>query len=303
MSLIAISIFFVTLLGVYQARNTLYEYVLPKLFSLKFLLIGFVVIGIVFSVIYSLIDIFTFYAEESRLFKKEFYVNKTLSDYYLDYLYFSFISQLTIGYGDITTINPFGKILTIMQGLLGAIFIGGLVAALLNLSREALNYLYISSIKFHYCAAKANHGSEIFNMSIALYRTKNSLFRDFVIELIAKHPNGDEFMIMRPPAMLPEITDNMTFPLARNNQYPRFCESDGRLAFKTFNVKPENITQRGFEGKAETFSIPRLIVRYNYSFESRMYNKEVEISNLEELGEILLVQDRANSTETIYEKA
>ena len=43
--------------------------------------------------------------------------NKTLPDYYLDYQYFSFISQLTIGYGDITTINPFGKILTIMQGL------------------------------------------------------------------------------------------------------------------------------------------------------------------------------------------
>ena len=302
MSLIAISIFFVTLLGVYQARITLYEHVLPKLFSLKFLLIGFVVIGVAFSVVYSLIDIITYYAEMPRLFKNEFYENKILPDYYLDYLYFSFISQLTIGYGDITTINPFGKILTIMQGLLGAIFIGGLVAALLNLSREALNYLYISSIKFHYCAAEANHGSEIFNMSIALYRTKNSLFRNFVIELIAKYPDGDEFMIMRPSAMPPEIADNMAFPLARKDQYPRFCESDGRLAYKTFNVKPENIASRGFEGKAEAFSIPRLIVRYSYSFESRIYKKEVEIPNIEELGKLLLAPGRANTTETIYDK-
>lgn len=302
MSLIAISIFFLALFAVYQARNTLYENVLPKLFSLKLLLVGFVIIGIIFSVIYLSIDILAFYSDAPKLFKDPFYEKNLLSDYYLDYLYFSFISQLTIGYGDITTINPFGKVLTITQGLLGAIFMGGLVAALLNLSREALNYLYIRSIQFHHCAAKANHGSEVFNMSINLYRTKNSLFRDFVIELIVKHPNGDEFMIMRPSSMPPEIADKMAFPLARKDLYPRFCESEGLLAFKTFNVKPENVTPRGFEGKAETFSIPKLVVRYRYSFESRIYQKEVEILDLEELGKLLLMPDRANTTETIYER-
>lgn len=302
MSLIAISVLFLALFLVYQARDTLYVNVFPKLFSLKFLLIGFVVIGVIFSIAYTLIDILAYYLNLQKLFKNEFYEKTLLSDYYLDYLYFSFISQLTIGYGDITTINPFGKALTIIQGLLGAIFMGGLVAALLNLSREALNFLYIKSIQFHYCAAEANHGSEIFNMSVNLYRTKNSLFRDFSIELIAKYPNGDEYMIMRPPAQPPEISDKMVFPLARKDQYPRFCESEGRLAFKTFNVKPENITPRGFEGKAETFTIPKLIARYSYSFESRIYQKEVEIPNLEELGELLLAPERANTTATIYER-
>ena len=288
------------LIGVYLGRNALYTGLFPKLFSLKFLLVGFVVIGIVFSFVYLLVDLVAESTQAQLLFKDEFYVERTISERYLDYLYFSFISQLTVGYGDITTTNPFGKVLTILQGLLGAVFMGGLVAALLNLSREALNYLYIKSIRFHHCAAEANHGSEIFNMSINLYRTKGSLFRDFVLELISKDPNGNEFLIMRPESVQSKVADQMDCPLARKDSYPRFCEKDGRLAFETFSPRPKNITPHGFEGKAEIFSIYKLIARYRYSFESRLYEKEVEVTNLDEIGMLLSAPGRVDSSVIEY---
>jgi len=44
-------------------------------------------------------------------------------------LYFSFITGLTIGYGDIVVKTPFGRIMAVLLGLIGIIFTGMMVAA------------------------------------------------------------------------------------------------------------------------------------------------------------------------------
>jgi voltage-gated potassium channel Kch len=46
-----------------------------------------------------------------------------------DALYFSFITGLTIGYGDIVAKSPFGRIMAVLLGLIGIIFTGMMVAA------------------------------------------------------------------------------------------------------------------------------------------------------------------------------
>jgi uncharacterized membrane protein len=46
-----------------------------------------------------------------------------------DALYFSFITGLTIGYGDIVVKTPFGRVFTILLGLIGIVFTGLMVAA------------------------------------------------------------------------------------------------------------------------------------------------------------------------------
>ena len=46
-----------------------------------------------------------------------------------DALYFSFITGLTIGYGDIVLKTPFGRILAVLLGLIGIVFTGLMVAA------------------------------------------------------------------------------------------------------------------------------------------------------------------------------
>jgi hypothetical protein len=47
-------------------------------------------------------------------------------------LYFSFITGLTIGYGDIVVKTPFGRIMAVLLGLIGIIFTGIMVAAALH---------------------------------------------------------------------------------------------------------------------------------------------------------------------------
>ena len=44
-------------------------------------------------------------------------------------LYFSFVTGLTIGYGDVVVKTPFGKVIAILIGLIGVIFTGLIVAA------------------------------------------------------------------------------------------------------------------------------------------------------------------------------
>ena len=46
-----------------------------------------------------------------------------------DALYFSFITGLTIGYGDIVVKTPIGRIVAVLLGLIGVIFTGLMVAA------------------------------------------------------------------------------------------------------------------------------------------------------------------------------
>jgi voltage-gated potassium channel len=54
-------------------------------------------------------------------------------------LYFSFITGLTIGYGDIVVKTPFGRILAVLLGLIGIIFSGMMVAAAIRAVTESMD--------------------------------------------------------------------------------------------------------------------------------------------------------------------
>lgn len=55
-----------------------------------------------------------------------------------DTLYFSFVTGLTIGYGDIVAKTPFGRLVSIMIGFIGILFTGLMVAVLVFAVRESL---------------------------------------------------------------------------------------------------------------------------------------------------------------------
>jgi uncharacterized membrane protein len=55
-----------------------------------------------------------------------------------DALYFSFITGLTIGYGDIVVKTPFGRIVAVLLGLIGIIFTGMMVAAAIRAVGESM---------------------------------------------------------------------------------------------------------------------------------------------------------------------
>ena len=53
-------------------------------------------------------------------------------------LYFSFITGLTIGYGDIVVKAPFPRLIAVLLGLIGMIFTGLMVAAALRAVEKSL---------------------------------------------------------------------------------------------------------------------------------------------------------------------
>jgi len=59
-------------------------------------------------------------------------------------LYFSFITGLTIGYGDIVVKTPLARLLAVLLGLIGIIFTGIMVAAALRAIERSLEDLNIS---------------------------------------------------------------------------------------------------------------------------------------------------------------
>jgi hypothetical protein len=55
-----------------------------------------------------------------------------------DALYYSFITGLTIGYGDIVAKTPFGRIVAVLLGIIGIIFTGMMVAAAIRAVSESM---------------------------------------------------------------------------------------------------------------------------------------------------------------------
>ena len=56
-------------------------------------------------------------------------------------LYFSFITGLTIGYGDIVVKTPFARLLAVLLGLIGIIFTGIMVAGAIRAVERSLEDL------------------------------------------------------------------------------------------------------------------------------------------------------------------
>jgi hypothetical protein len=59
-------------------------------------------------------------------------------------LYFSFITGLTIGYGDIVVKTPLARLFAVLLGLIGIIFTGIMVAGALRALEKSLKDLNIS---------------------------------------------------------------------------------------------------------------------------------------------------------------
>lgn len=83
-------------------------------------------IGFFFDVVYSAVDI----VESGHFFAQ------TDAPTGLDFVYFSFITQATVGYGDLSPATDLGRMLAVTQALLGQVYLVTIVAALVgNLGR------------------------------------------------------------------------------------------------------------------------------------------------------------------------
>ena len=59
---------------------------------------------------------------------------------FVDALYFTFITGLTIGYGDITPVTLAGRVVAVLTGLLGILITGLIVAVAVYALRETMQH-------------------------------------------------------------------------------------------------------------------------------------------------------------------
>jgi voltage-gated potassium channel len=84
---------------------------------------GYLLMGLSGSIIFALI---------SRVQENAFVFAHATNQLLSDYLYFGFITQTTIGYGDITPVSNLAKLLTITMGISGQLYIAILIAMLVG---------------------------------------------------------------------------------------------------------------------------------------------------------------------------
>ena len=94
-------------------------------------LCAYLLLGFAFASIYALIDIVAPTSFISSIQGKEGLINLASSD--LDRIYFSFVTLLTIGYGDIVPASPPAKLTTIIEGFIGQVYLVVMIARLVGM--------------------------------------------------------------------------------------------------------------------------------------------------------------------------
>lgn len=94
-------------------------------------LCAYLLLGFAFASIYALIDIVAPSSFISSIPGKEGLIDLASSD--LDRIYFSFVTLLTVGYGDIVPASPPAKLTTIIEGFIGQVYLVVLIARLVGM--------------------------------------------------------------------------------------------------------------------------------------------------------------------------
>ena len=94
-------------------------------------LCAYLLLGFAFASIYALIDIVAPSSFISSIPGKEGLIDLASSD--LDRIYFSFVTLLTVGYGDIVPASPPAKLTSIIEGFIGQVYLVVLIARLVGM--------------------------------------------------------------------------------------------------------------------------------------------------------------------------
>lgn len=93
----------------------------------------YLLLGIIWAILYS--NLYYFSADSFSGFSNE---NSRI--HFSDFMYYSYVTLSTLGYGDITPASPFAKTLSFMQAVIGQLYltimVAGLVGKAINSSRH-----------------------------------------------------------------------------------------------------------------------------------------------------------------------
>jgi hypothetical protein len=114
------------------AGSILYDVVLRAkvtLETLRGVICAFFLIAFIFAYIYVLVE---YLNPGTMLIRSEIFPISSFSSYLAQMLYFSFVTLLTIGYGDIVPTKEWGQTMVVIEGIIGQFYIAILVARLVS---------------------------------------------------------------------------------------------------------------------------------------------------------------------------
>ena len=93
-------------------------------------LVGSVCIYLMLGLIWSVVYVFVHVASEGSFTGVK---STALEDQFLEFVYYSFVTLTTLGYGDLTPVNPLARALSYLEAVSGQLYLTILVAALVGI--------------------------------------------------------------------------------------------------------------------------------------------------------------------------
>ena len=249
---------------------------LPKILAIDRVLIIYFVIAIIFGLGYYVIDFYLASVNDIQ--------QMTIKDGHpFDYIYFSLITQLTIGYGDIIPKFAVVRFMTTMQGVTGTILIGGIIASIIQ-------YSSLLKIKKVYISKKHDHQlGEVLVYQMSLELNPTTVYTEIEVRIFCLYNNkviniarGSKQKLTKSKIMVAEgLNDDISDGILTIN--------DNRIYYESFNIY-EN------EGNVievdVNFALEELIIELTYSIGTNTYTHKVKTNNLESF--LKMIEGKSN---------
>jgi len=111
------------------------------------ILAGLIHIGLIFAVFYALLDI-TLTTDKAHVFNEDFYCEQDSLGRYFQYVYFSFITISTIGYGDFSPVHILARLLVLVESTMGICVVAALAGSIFYKLTVMSSKIYIDSLTF-----------------------------------------------------------------------------------------------------------------------------------------------------------
>lgn len=159
------------------------------------------------AIIYASVDWFLFSQDNNNTkFLTVYFETTKTTGHIWDYLYFSIVTQLTIGYGDFSPNHPISQFIAISQGLLGTLYMGAFLYAVLN---------YSTKIKLEAIEIYIDENKEFSPLCLDIQLSKNDAINYENIEIIlCANINGEKINLCK--RNIKSLFNNKAFTLYIN---------------------------------------------------------------------------------------
>lgn len=270
--------FFIFLVLFQWRKKVILGRFLPKILAIDKVVFYYFITALVFAFAYWVGDILLFYLNDTNILTIYDDTNKSFGHPF-DYLYFSLITQLTIGYGDINPKYELIRYLAALQGVLGAILVGGIIASIIQFSSFIkINRVHISEKVIDYTEPKL-----LFIVSLST--NPKSVYQDLTARVFFTN-NGTEILLGRNEFKIFKKSNSISIECHYADINLGLIGTKGNKL--TYNEIYYLEDSHG-DGKQEEeyYEFDNIIIELTYSIGSNVYTYQSKIADVDKIIDII----------------